>query len=249
MIGNTDGVRIQYCEAYNNGWLCNFTGGGPVGIWVWDSNKAVIQFNESHHNFTGSTSVDGGGFDLDGGVRNSVMQYNYSHDNDGAGFLAAQYPGATPYSNNIIRYNISQNDGREHGHSGIQIWNGGSGINNLQIHNNTIYTSPSLTGSPAAVRIMSNANNVTFYNNIFVTRGGIRLINALKTNGYSFRGNNYYAEDGRFRITWGTATYTSFSSWRDSTGQETLSGIPVGSNINPLLVNAGGGKRLETRSD
>lgn len=240
IIGNTNNVRIQYCEAHNNGWLCNFAG-GPVGIWVWDSNNAIIQFNESHHNLTGSTSVDGGGFDLDGGVRNSVMQYNYSHDNDGAGFLAAQYPGAAPFFNNTIRYNISQNDGRGHDHGGIQVWNGGSGIENLQIYNNTIYISPASTGSPSAVRIIYNVSNVNFYNNIFITSGGVHLINMYQAVGFSFKGNNYYAEDGLFRITWGTTTYTSFPSWRDGTGQETLSGVRIGTDINPLLMNAGGG--------
>lgn len=241
MIGNTDGVRIQYCEAYHNGWLCNYTEGGPVGIWVWDSNNAVIQFNESHHNLTGSNSVDGGGFDLDGGVRNSVMQYNYSHDNEGSGFLAAQYPGAAPFFNNTIRYNISQNDGREHGHGGIQVWNGGSGINNLQIYNNTVYTSPASTGSPSAVKLIYNANNVSFYNNIFITKGGSRLVNTYQSSGFSFKGNNYYAEDGKFRIRWGDKNYTSLPGWRSGTGQEMLSGVSVGSSINPLLVNAGGG--------
>lgn len=241
IIGNTNNVRIQYCEAYNNGWLCNFTGGGPVGIWVWDSNRAIIQFNESHHNLTGSTSVDGGGFDLDGGVRNSVLQYNYSHDNDGSGFLAAQYPGAAPFFNNTIRYNISQNDGREHDHGGIQVWNGGSGIDNLQIYNNTIYISPASTGLPSAVRIIYNVNNVNFYNNIFITRGGVDLINTYQASGFSFMGNNYYTEDGQFRITWGATNYTTYSEWRDSTGQETLYGTNVGSDINPLNVDAGGG--------
>lgn len=255
MIGNTDGVRIQYCEAYNNGWLCNYPNGGPVGIWVWDTNNAVIQFNESHHNLTGSASADGGGFDLDGGVRNSVMQYNYSHDNDGSGYLAAQYPGAAPFSNNTIRYNISQNDGRAHSQGGIQVWNGGSGISNLQVYNNTIYISPASTGSPSAVRIIYNVSDVNFYNNIFITRGGVRLIDMYQAYGFSFTGNNYYAEDGQFRITWGNASYTSLSSWRNRTGQEMLSGVPVGSDINPLLVNAGGGGtirnpfRLNTLTD
>jgi len=39
------------------------------------------------------------------------MQYNYSHDNDGAGYGIYEYVGAPPWSNNIVRFNISQNDG------------------------------------------------------------------------------------------------------------------------------------------
>ena len=46
-------------------------------------------------------------------MKNSVMQYNYSHDNDGAGYLLAQFTYAREFTNNIVRYNISENDGRK----------------------------------------------------------------------------------------------------------------------------------------
>ena len=88
VLAQVDGALIERCRAYENGGLNDYEGGGPVGIWVWDANRVVMQFNESHHNRTGS-SKDGGGFDLDGGVRNSTVQYNYSHDNDGPGYLLA----------------------------------------------------------------------------------------------------------------------------------------------------------------
>lgn len=82
-----------------------------AGIWAWDSNNILLQFNESYANRT--IGVDGDGFDFDGGVTNSVMQYNYSHDNDAAGFLLAQYAFAPQAMKNIvIRYNISENDCR-----------------------------------------------------------------------------------------------------------------------------------------
>ena len=42
----------------------------------------------------------------------SVMQYNYSHDNDGAGYLLGQFTGGRPWGRNIVRNNISQNDAR-----------------------------------------------------------------------------------------------------------------------------------------
>ena len=82
--------------------------GGPVGIWVWDANNALIQNNESHHNRTGSTA-DGGGFDFDGGVTNSVMQYNYSHDNAGPGYGVYQFRGEA-LNGFTVRYNVSAND-------------------------------------------------------------------------------------------------------------------------------------------
>jgi hypothetical protein len=70
VLGSVDGVTIERCVAYNNGENNNVGGGGPVGIWVWNTNNALIQFNESYNNRT--QTLDGGGFDLDGGVTNSV---------------------------------------------------------------------------------------------------------------------------------------------------------------------------------
>src|SRR3712207_8524244 len=50
---------------------------------------------------------------------NSIMQYNYSHDNYGAGYLLARYSSAPAMSNLTIRYNISENDGRKNDYGGI----------------------------------------------------------------------------------------------------------------------------------
>ncbi len=55
----------------------------------------------------------GAGFDFDGGCTNSTLQYNYSHDNYGAGYLLAQFDNAPLMKNITIRYNISENDGRK----------------------------------------------------------------------------------------------------------------------------------------
>lgn len=171
VLGQVEYATIEYCEAYENGMMNDYEVGGPVGIWTWDSNRVVIQYNESHHNRTGS-SKDGGGFDLDGGVQNSIIQYNYSHDNDGAGYLLAQFEGAKPSHNNIIRYNLSENDGRRNSYGGIHLWSTGAngGIRNTEIYQNTISISKSDTGNPAAVDCKTEGiRNIYFYNNIFKT--------------------------------------------------------------------------------
>ena len=114
VMSGIDGVTVEYCEAHNNGWLNANQSGGPVGIWGYCCNNLIIQYCESHHNESG-TCRDGGGFDLDGGCTNSVLQYNYSHDNGGPGYLLAQYPDAPPMHDLTIRYNISENAGRRCG--------------------------------------------------------------------------------------------------------------------------------------
>src|SRR5262249_41066976 len=107
VLGSVDGGTIERSQAYDNGWLCDSTNGGPVGIWAYNARGITIQYNESHHNRTAS-QIDGGGFDLDHNVSDSIMQYNYSHDNEGAGFLLAQPLATNDHTNNVVRYNISE---------------------------------------------------------------------------------------------------------------------------------------------
>jgi hypothetical protein len=191
VIGDTDGALIERNVAYRNGAKNNHTGGGPVGIWAWDSNDVTIQLNESHGNR--SATLDGGGFDLDGGVTNSVMQYNYSHDNDGPGYLVAQFTGARAMKGLTIRYNISQNDAQADTHGAITFWNGNgaNGINDVDVYHNTVYVGAPSAGSPA-LGFASGTNRVRVLNNIFVTSGGTQLVSlgsghtdlVLARNGY-----------------------------------------------------------------
>lgn len=112
VLSQIDSSIIEKCVAYNTG-TANSACGGPGGIWVWAADRITIQFCESHHNSSGtSTGCDGLGFDLDGGVTNSILQYCFSHDNDGAGILLGNFSGARPWGNNTVRYNISVNDAR-----------------------------------------------------------------------------------------------------------------------------------------
>lgn len=243
VLGGVDGATIEYCEAYNNGWLNAWRDGGPVGIWGWSCNNLTIQFNESHHNKTG-TGKDGGGFDIDGGCTNCVLQYNYSHDNEGAGYLIAQYYYAPPMSNVVIRYNISENDARKNSYGAIHLWSSGSngGIQNAKIYNNTIYLTPSANGSPKAIFIQSNGiNNTIISNNIFQTTGGATLVQVNKKSGLKFIGNNYWSTDSDAEFKWLGNSYSSLKQWRESSKQELLNNLPVGSDWDPELKNAGQG--------
>lgn len=239
VVGNANGVVIERSVAYNNG-TNNTSNGGPVGIWTWDCNNAVIQFNESHHNHTNS-QTDGDGFDLDGGSVNSVMQYNYSHDNDGVGFALAQFSGARPHLNNVVRYNISQNDGRKNGVGSITLWNGGSGIQNAQIFNNTVFISPA-TVQPAALLVETPTSGVQVRNNIFVTTGGVPVISvAGGQSGFALQGNNYWPTGAQLTLVWGGAAYYDLGSLQSATGQEMYNGSPVGKNVDPMLIAPGQG--------
>ncbi|HEV2087838.1 MAG TPA: right-handed parallel beta-helix repeat-containing protein, partial [Cryptosporangiaceae bacterium] len=114
VIGSAAGGLIEECVAAYNGGLNTYVEGG-AGIWTYDSDAVVIQRNESHHNRTGGPT-DGDGFDLDQNTTNAVVQHNYSHDNDGAGFLLAHGPSGGAHRGNVVRFNISENDGRRNGY-------------------------------------------------------------------------------------------------------------------------------------
>ncbi|SFG34087.1 right-handed parallel beta-helix repeat-containing protein [Pontibacter chinhatensis] len=243
ILGGVDGGMIEYCEAYNNGWLNAWKDGGPVGIWCYTSNNVIIQYNESHHNKTGTTK-DGGGFDIDGGSTNCILQYNYSHDNEGAGFLLAQYSGAKEMKNLTIRYNISENDGRKNGYGAIHLWSSGSkgGIQNAQIYNNTIYLTPAPSGTTKAVWVQSGGTTIaTFRNNLFVTTGGARLVqvDSNVTANIRFEGNNYWSSGATPSFSWAGKAYNSLANWRTATSQELRNGVALGYALDPKLEAPG----------
>ena len=135
-LSSVDGGTVERCVARDNG--AEYS--GAAGIWAWDSTNILFQFNESYRNR--SNGVDGDGFDFDGGVTNSVMQYYYSHDNEAASFLLAQYPSAPRRMRNLtIRHNISENDCSKLNYGAIHVWNSEDPgwISDVHIYHNTIY--------------------------------------------------------------------------------------------------------------
>jgi hypothetical protein len=240
-LADVDGAKINRCVAYNNG----KDGAAPVGIWAAGSNRVTIQYCESYNNRT-RTSTDGGGFDFDWDVTNSVMQYNYSHGNDGPGYILAA--GIETNNANVIRYNVSENDGRKNGRAGMQLW---GNVTNASIYNNVVFMSATGNSNTAAFYahdLGSNGKkpqNILIRNNIFYTTGGAKMLNltsGVATGGsLKFSGNAYYAGGSSFKIQWGSNSYSSVSAWRSAKGQEKLDGVSTGFEGDPKLVAAGRG--------
>jgi hypothetical protein len=246
VLGNVDGGIVEYSLAYNNGALCN-ANECAAGIWTYDSNNIVIQHNESYNNKTGS-GVDGDGFDLDQNVSNSIVQYNYSHGNDGHGYLLSTVLNGGEHQNNHIRYNISENDDRKvYGGGAITLW---GNITSDHVYNNTIYISPNGVGPTNAVTASYRPGELktgqTFFrNNIFITSSTSKFIdNSMAPTGTPnlvFQQNDYYTPDSSIKIKWAGTTYTSLSSWRAATGQEKNGSADTGLTLNPQLNNPGTG--------
>jgi hypothetical protein len=238
VLGSVSGGTVERSVAHDNGALCPAHGCG-VGIWAYDSTVVSIQYNESYNNRTGST-VDGDGFDLDQNTSNSVLQYNYSHGNDGAGYLLYTGQSNSSWTGNTVRYNISQNDGRKNSYGSIFI---GGRVYKTAVYNNTLYIAPAPSGSPPAFRILSVGSGNSVRNNIVYTTGGLRMVSspAVSTAALVFQQNDYFTPSSTFKVVWGGTFYSSLSTWRTATKQEQLGSTQTGRTVDPKLTNPGGG--------
>jgi hypothetical protein len=240
VLSNVDRGTIEYCKAHDNGRLASGVNGGPVGIWAWQANRIVIQHNESYRNHV-IGKKDGGGFDLDGGMTNSIIQYNDSHDNDGPGYQALQFKDAGPHQHNTIRFNSSWNDARKTGPAAL-LFSGG--IRDLRVYRNTVFVSPRGLRPVAAVAVTSLklaaelpvTTGVHIYGNVFQAVGGALPVFVEGRHGdLRFVQNDYYSKGRPLAIYWNGTAYRTLAAWRAATGQERVRGRNTGSTANPNL--------------
>ncbi|MDQ6419675.1 right-handed parallel beta-helix repeat-containing protein [Paenibacillus sp. LHD-117] len=167
----TQGAIVQYNTV--NGFNMR-SGTVNAGIWAWNADHTIIQNNEA---FNGNTTLDGQGFDIDYAQTGTIVQYNYSHDNDG-GFILICQPGGAKNDGGVVRYNISQNDG-------TRVFQLAGPTTNTMVYNNTIYSPPGSTTYPIYVNSWDGyTKSVSFYNNIWYLEGagswqGLSNIQAL----------------------------------------------------------------------
>jgi hypothetical protein len=233
VLGDAQNAVIEHCVAHDNGSDSTYTGGGPAGIWTWDSNDVVIQFCEAYKNRTGTGTPDGDGFDLDGGATNCIVQYNYSHENEGAGFLVYEFGDTRGYNaNNVIRFNVSQNDDQNNsGYAGLYL---ASYCSNDLIYNNTFYNA---THPPIFI---NGGTNIWVFNNIFFANGNGNISAQIGTQSCWFLNNDYWTGHYAQQIRYLGTTYNSLAAFQTA-GQETWNGTPYGFALDPLLANPGVG--------
>jgi hypothetical protein len=245
MLDDTNKGLIEYCTSYKNGALNAGKTGGPCAIWTHASNQVIIQYCEAYANRTNG-AADGGGFDMDGGVTNSVIQYCYSHDNDGSGYLIWNYEGA-PHQlrDNVIRYCISENDGRKHTYGAIHIGTGGLPVQNIDVYHNSIYITSTPNGKPKGIWTgawgsKESNRNLRFFNNLIVTQGDVPLIDIESANEeVVFEGNAYWNLDKNFLVNYKGTSYTSLELWQQASGQEKAGEKEQSLFNEPYFVKAG----------
>lgn len=229
VVGNCKKILIDHCTATNNGWGMPRIGNGPVGIWAYEADSVIIQNCLSYRNKTSKGGADGGGFDLDGGVTNSIIQYCFSYENQGSGYCIFQYWGASSWHDNIIRYNITENDGTvSDSQAGIYIWN--SSDDEKQFYNCDVYGNIVYNSKVAAISFSDKSENKGFHFHDNILVGKDNLIKGKdKIGECEFTGNDWWSLESGFNID----GIKSLKTWSTQTGKEQKNRQIVGLNIKP----------------
>ena len=180
----TEDTLIEYNVA---SWTHMKLGDPYVAIWNYESYDTVMQYNEAYNT---QDTTDGQGFDIDDYTLRTIVQYNYSHDNVGGFMLIICIPSergkCATCDNNVVRYNISQDDGEE-------IVKFAGEPHHTDFYNNVFYHSGDPSAPPyTKVFRLSKSFYTHAYNNIFETWGGGDWLQPDFENDPDFRRNIIY---------------------------------------------------------
>ncbi len=198
-----DGIVLWACDGalveHNIAKDCNRRGNEyNAGIWPWSCDNTVMRLNEAMWT---RTLKDGQGFDSDYNSRNTTIEFNYSHDNEG-GFLLICTPkppdsGAMVGNDRVeVRYNVSRNDKARTIHIP-------GPVTGIRVHDNYIET-----GAGETVNVVQfsdwkgYATDAEFVNNTFISNGTARYGHEVKRHengGFDIGPGFGPARDVRFR--------------------------------------------------
>lgn len=152
----------------------------------------VIQYNEGYRNMARARESDGklqdgAMLDADLASKDTVWQYNYSHDNAFGLFMNCTRSDKDFHDRATVRYNLSVND---HGDQGIIYINYES--DGISVYNNTI-----VTGYDTEYILQSNPSRTSFfYNNLIYNRSATAKYAVGQGSGMEASHNLIYNEYG-----------------------------------------------------
>ncbi len=182
-----DSPLVEYNLAFGNNYV--YGEGEEANCFVlFGCDDSIWQFNEVYDTAKFAGEPDGGAYDLDYRSKNSICQYNYSHDNGMAWSIPCNGSSSINFNiNPIVRYNISQNETVEVSHLS-------GGVDGAKFYNNTAYIGSGLSG----VLIMYHkswggySTNTSYFNNIFYNLGTASLYDFGSSTNNTFDNNVFY---------------------------------------------------------
>lgn len=227
-MGYINGCLISSNLAYAlNSLNSEDQGGGALS--TYDANDCTVTYNEVYNVGASAIELDGMALNFGQGSTNCVYEFNYTHNNYGAGvvfFVANADVGA--WTNNTYAYNISDSDvlstsnGFDPGSMSFVNSTGSftPGADDLNVYNNTIYQPG---GYPGQAPIWSQtvmkptgyiANNIlegdSYLVNIAYGDGGTVTIRpTFLNNAYVKLGTRFAAVGGQYET-----TYTTLAAWQ-----------------------------------
>jgi hypothetical protein len=174
---------------------CGMTGSGNA-CFSFHCDDAVFQYNESSLTRYNPGDSDASGFDSDYNCRRSVFQFNFSHDNEYGFMVICCQPPKGFNEGTIVRYNVSQNDGGN-------IFHISGAVAGAQVYNNTIYAGEKMVnpkpGDPPRIVHFKSwnkgwADNVEFFNNIFVNNSKDAVYEMGSSTNTRFRRSLFFGQ-------------------------------------------------------
>ena len=169
----TDGAHI-FSNTVSDGNLAGRAIGDPLGmicnagIWTFNANNTLIEKNEVFGmKFNG---CDGSGFDIDYDQDGTIVQGNYSHDNEGGFLLICTDDASTTARTADVRFNLSRDDGFMINSSPCSEPAGN--FDDVQIYNNTVVApNPDFGVLGNHTHSLIGAHDLAFFNNLIVATG------------------------------------------------------------------------------
>ena len=248
VISQVDQVLVQGCISYRNGSDIAVTIKGPMGIWLYDVSQGLVEFCESYEIYTDlapdGTIIGGGGIGIDGGSKNCVIQYCYTHDNEGPGYLLDNYDDTKSTDGLVVRFNISQNDARDGVYGAIYCHKAPTAsLDNMDIYHNTVYMSASSSASSpmACINFGVGGINSRILGNIFYTDGSLPVIieNGAPNAGLTIQKNLYFSSGVAPAFIQNGTAFSGVAAWQASTGFETDAGTSTALTTDPGLNSPG----------
>ncbi len=161
-------------------------------VFNFNTDNTLYQYNEAKNTIYNEGDTDARGIDSDYRTKNTIIQYNYLHNNGLGGVTATGGPGvgADPKNFNIgtiIRYNIFENNKRQGAYFSGR-------VEGLQCYNNVFYADETCND---VVVIKLNKwqvfpNGAFFKNNIFYFKGKNTSWFYGSSTNISFNNNIYF---------------------------------------------------------